>query len=113
MYPVRLEQSLFPMQGDAALRETTVGGVLQEAAADSPDAEALVEILADGTVGRSWTYAQLFGEAGRLADALLTRYSPGERVAIWAPNAPEWVVVDLATQLAGVAFVPLPPFFSI
>jgi long-chain acyl-CoA synthetase len=34
-------------------------------------------------------------------------------LAVALDNTPEWVVVDLATQLAGVALVPLPPFFSI
>ncbi|HET7843741.1 MAG TPA: AMP-binding protein, partial [Xanthomonadales bacterium] len=112
MYQVRLERSLFPLQGDGALRETTVGGVLQDAAADSPDADALVEVLLDGTIGRTWTYAQLLVDAGRLADALLTRYAPGERIAIWAPNAPEWVVVEFAAALAGLVLVTVNPAYQ-
>ena len=31
--------------------------------------------------------------------------------ALIADNSPEWIVVDLAAQLAGTALVPLPPFF--
>jgi long-chain acyl-CoA synthetase len=32
--------------------------------------------------------------------------------ALIAGNGPEWLVVDLAAQIAGTALVPLPPFFS-
>ena len=46
--------------------------------------------------GRQWTYAELLADAERAARALLTRFTPGERVAVWARNSPEWVVLDFA-----------------
>ncbi|HBQ39310.1 MAG TPA: long-chain acyl-CoA synthetase, partial [Halieaceae bacterium] len=34
------------------------------------------------------------------------------RLALLADNAPNWVRVDLAAQVAGVCLVPVPTFFS-
>jgi fatty-acyl-CoA synthase len=42
--------------------------------------------------------------AGLLADA-----SPGERVAVWAPNSTEWIVVEFAVARAGLVLVPVNP----
>ncbi len=112
MYQVSLVESHFPAQHDDPVRDTTVGGILREAAEDRPDAEALVEARADGSIGRRWTYRELFNDAGRLADALLTRYTPGERIAIWAPNAPEWVLLEFAAGLAGVTLVTVNPAYQ-
>ena len=81
--------------------DTTVGGVLRERAAKSPNAEALVEADMEGVLRRRWTYAQLLADSEALARALLTRYQPGERIAVWAPNIPEWVIVEFAAAFAG------------
>ena len=61
---------------------TTVGGVLGAAAWRAPDRVALI----DGD--RRWTYGELLAEAERVARALLTRFEPGEPVAVWAGNGP-------------------------
>jgi len=53
------------------------------------------------TLLRSWTYAELLADAERIARALLSRFAPGERVAIWAPNCAEWLVVQHGVSLAG------------
>jgi fatty-acyl-CoA synthase len=111
MYQVTLERAHFPMQTDQPLRETTVGSVLREAAAEWPDRIALVE--ADGNVtGRRWTFAELLADSERLAGALLTRFQPGDRVALWAPNAPEWVVLEYALALAGLTLVTVNPGYQ-
>ena len=34
------------------------------------------------------------GESERAARALLGRFAPGEHVAVWAPNLPEWVILS-------------------
>jgi fatty-acyl-CoA synthase len=94
MYAVTLRESYFPAQPDEPIRDTTVGGVLVEAAADAPDAPLLVEARADGSIGRRWTYRELLADAECLADALVTRYAPGEHIAIWSPNTPECVLRD-------------------
>jgi non-ribosomal peptide synthetase component E (peptide arylation enzyme) len=68
--------------------------VLREAAERAPDAPALVAGTPEAATRRRWTYSQLLDEAERTARALLGRFEPGERVAVWAPNVPEWVVLE-------------------
>ena len=114
---VRLTESYWPMTAATALLATTAGELLRAAAAEQPDRLALVEVgpddatLVDGVVAgsRTWTYAALLGEAEQAAQWLLSHFSPGERVAVWAPNLPEWVVLQYATGLAGMVLVPVNP----
>ena len=80
MYAVSLTESHFPAQADGEILPTTVGGILRDAAMEVPDATALTEARADGTIGRSWTYRELLADAERLAFALTTRFEPGERI---------------------------------
>ena len=112
MYEVSLRQSYFPAQHDEAVRETTVGGVLRDAATEVPDAPALLEACADGSRGRSWTWRELLADVERLADALLSRFEPGERIAIWSPNSPEWILVEFAAGLAGLTLVTVNPAYQ-
>lgn len=112
MYAVRLTEAGFPAQQDFDILETTVGGVLRAQAGLAPDAPALVEAPAAGGLGRTWTYAQLLADAERLAQALLTRYAPGERICVWAPNLPEWVLLEFASGLAGLTLVTANPAYQ-
>jgi long-subunit acyl-CoA synthetase (AMP-forming) len=41
--------------------------------------------------------------------ALLGRFAPGDRVAVWANNIPEWVILDLAAGLADITIVTVNP----
>jgi fatty-acyl-CoA synthase len=111
MYRVDLSESYFPAQQDDVVLETTVGGVLRAQAARTPDAEALVEADIGGNIGRRWTYAQLLAESERLARALLARYRPGERICVWAPNIPEWVMLEFGAALAGLTLVTANPAY--
>ena len=112
MYRVALQDSYFPAQADDVVLDTTVGGILIDAAGHDPDAPALVEARADGSIGRRWTYAELHRDAQRLADALLSRFEPGERIAIWSPNSPEWAIVEFAAALAGLTLVTVNPAYQ-
>src|SRR5271155_5452136 len=112
MYRVALETSCFPAQTDEAILPTTVGGVLRAAAEDCPGAIALVEALPDGSSRRRWTFRQLLGDSERLATALAARYAKGERIAIWVPNAPEWLIVEFAAGLAGLTLVTINPAYQ-
>jgi acyl-CoA synthetase (AMP-forming)/AMP-acid ligase II len=80
----------------------TIAAVTERAAHRWPDAPALV---ADGA---AMTFAELAervrGIAGGLAAAGVAL---GSRVAIWAPNSPEWVVAALAVARAGATLVPV------
>jgi fatty-acyl-CoA synthase len=89
--------------------ETTVGGILRAAAAAGPDMLAMVGGLPDPGTRKRWTYAQLLAEAQRAAWALTARFGPGERIAVWAPNLPEWVILEYAAGLAGLVLVTVNP----
>ena len=112
MYDLNLTLSHVPAQPDMKVREITIGALLREKAAAKPDAEALVEIRQDGTEGRHWTYAELLKDAERLALALSTRFAPGERLVVWSPNNPEWVLMEYACALSGLVLVTANPAFQ-
>ena len=112
MYALTLSDSYCPAQTDEALLDTTVGDVLRAAAARTPDAPALHEVDGDGELRRRWTYAELLADSERLAHALLTRYQPGERIAVWAPNIPEWVIAEFGLALAGLTLVTVNPGYQ-
>lgn len=54
------------------------------------------------------TYAELDGKVLAVTRALIAfGIAPGDRVAIWAPNCSEWIVVALGIHCVGAAVVPL------
>jgi acyl-CoA synthetase (AMP-forming)/AMP-acid ligase II len=93
------------------LQESTVGELLRAAAADAPDRTALIAGTPRPSERRRWTYAEMLADAERAARALLTQFAPGERIAVWAPNLPEWVLVELAAGLAGLTLVTINPAY--
>ena len=111
MYKASLTESYFPAQQDDIVLPLTVGGGLRAQALETPDAQALIETDAAGEFKRRWTYAELLADAERLARALLSRYRPGERIAVWAPNIPEWVIIEYAAALAGLTLVTVNPAY--
>ena len=80
-----------------------------KARADQP---ALKELGYDGAVGRQWTYAALLEDCERLARALASRHAQGARIAVWANNIPEWVLLELASAMAGLTLVTVNPAFQ-
>src|SRR5258708_1529417 len=90
--------------------ELTVGDLLREAAREVPDLTALVSGL-PGDQSRRWTYQELLAQSEVVARALLTRFEPGERVAVWAPNIPEWIFLELGAALAGIVLVTVNPAY--
>ncbi|NND75127.1 MAG: AMP-binding protein [Ilumatobacter sp.] len=93
------------------VRETTLGGILREAADAHPDRIALVDGSPDPAARRRWTYRELHEEATSVAQALSTRFTPGERIAVWAPNSPEWVILEFGCAMAGLVIVTVNPGF--
>jgi fatty-acyl-CoA synthase len=112
MYRRRLTESYFPKADDGGLRPMTIGEALRERAAASPDRSAMKELTAAGDIGRIWTYRDLLEDSERLARALASRHAPGARVAVYANNIPEWVLLELACGLAGVTLVTVNPAFQ-
>ena len=112
MYRFDLTESYIPAQTDEVVLETTVGGILREAARRRGDATALVEVDERGENRRRWTFAKLLADSEELATALASRYAPGERVAVWAPNTPEWVLMEFACGFAGLILVTVNPSYQ-
>jgi fatty-acyl-CoA synthase len=97
-------------EGDGdRLWESTLGDLLRAGAAEHPDRVALVDADPGPARRRSWTYAELLAAAERVARALLVRFRPGERVAVWAPNCAEWVLLQQGASLAGLVLVTINP----
>ncbi|MFD2234539.1 class I adenylate-forming enzyme family protein [Phaeospirillum tilakii] len=63
--------------------------------------------------GRSVTFAELDRDAGRLAAALHRRgIGPGDRVALYLPNQPQFLVAYYAVQKLGAVAVSVNPMFK-
>ena len=112
MYEVSLSTSYFPAQTDAKIWDTTVGVHLREVAVDHPDLVAMVEIDDAGQARGKWTYSNLLVNSDRLARSLASRFAPGEKVVVWAPNIPEWIFMEYACGLAGLVLVTANPSFQ-
>jgi len=97
---------------EPTVRDITIGDALAEAAAEHPERVALIVGKADPAERRQWTYAELYQQAQTVARALTTRFKPGERVAVWAPNIPEWVMMEYGCALAGVILVTVNPSYQ-
>ena len=104
-----LSTSYWPADRSQPVFDLTAGGALRDAAADAPRATALVQGAVDPAARRRWSYAELLEASERAARALLGRFAPGDRVAVWANNIPEWVILELAAGLAGITIVTVNP----
>ncbi|HEY1626128.1 MAG TPA: FadD3 family acyl-CoA ligase [Streptosporangiaceae bacterium] len=80
----------------------TLPRLLERASSEFGDAEALV----DGDV--RWTFADLVANVRRAAAAMIADgVAPGDRVAVWAPNSPDWVMAALGAVSIGAVLVPV------
>src|SRR3954453_15383288 len=107
-----LSESYYPADQSERVLDTTVGGILRVAAEAVPDAPALIGGHPDPAQRRRWTYGELLDDAERCARALLGRFEPGERIAVWAPNIPEWEIVEFGAALAGMTLVTVNPAYK-
>ena len=91
-----------------ALPDTTIGGALDAAVRDHGDREALVSV----EQAQRFTYRQLSEQVDRVARGLRQRgIGKGDRVAVWAPNCSEWVLVQYATARIGAVLVTVNPAY--
>ena len=93
------------------VRDVTVGQLLAEMAERDPDRAAIIEGVADATARRQWSYAEFYDQAQDVARALLVDHEPGDRVAVWAHNIPEWLLLEFGCSLAGVVLVTINPAY--
>jgi fatty-acyl-CoA synthase len=79
-----------------------IGDLPERAARLWPEREALV------FEGRRWTFRELALEVDLAAKALMALgVAPGEKVALWLPNRPEWEFLLFAVAKIGAVLVPL------
>ncbi len=106
-----LTMSCFAGPPQPEVRDITLGELLASAAGSAPERVALIAGVADPADRREWTYAELFEQSMRTARALRKRFEPGERVAVWAPNVPEWIMMEFGAAMAGLVLVTVNPGF--
>lgn len=83
-------------------RPSTIDSILVRRAARCPDAPFL------HFEGACWTFQEVDTAVNRTAIALLELgVKPGERIALWMSNCPEWVIAQFAATRLGAILVPL------
>src|SRR5262245_9207105 len=88
--------------GGTPLRDVTVGALLSQLARLLPQQEALVYSHA----GKRWMFRELNDEARLIARGLVALgVRPGDRVAVWATNVPEWIILQFALAKIGAILV--------
>jgi fatty-acyl-CoA synthase len=93
---------------DTPLLDETIGRNFDRTAARVGSSDALVDVAS----GRRWTYDELRSDVDDLARGLLARgIRRGDRVGIWAPNCPEWTIVQYATAKIGAVLVTINPAY--
>lgn len=106
-----LSTSYWERDESAEVVDLTVGDLLRSAAAAAPDLTALVAGVPEPGDRRRWTFSELLEDSERVARALLERFEPGEKVAVWAPNIPEWILLEMGAGLAGIVLVTANPAY--
>jgi fatty-acyl-CoA synthase len=95
---------------EPALRDQTIPAMLAETVAPRAGAEAVV--FADR--GLRLTWGEFADAVDRLATGLLDLgVAKGDRVGIWAPNRPEWLITQFATARIGAVLVNVNPAYRV
>ncbi len=112
MYDVQLTESFFPAIGGTPPAPMTIKDMLDSATRKWGDNLALRELFDDGSIGREWSYTELYEVSQKLANAMASRHAQGAKIAIYANNIPEWIIMEMACGLAGVILVTVNPSFQ-
>ena len=105
-----LTKAYWPADRSEPVLDETIGEALRAAASRYGSRTAFI----DGTLEqnrRQWSFDDLLETAERTARALLIHFTPGEHVAIWAANSPEWLFLEFGAALAGVTLVTVNPAY--
>jgi fatty-acyl-CoA synthase len=82
----------------------TIGQVVNEVAATYPDTIALVH----SDSGTRYDYQGFLTKINRVARGLMSLgIHKGDRVSLWAPNVPEWIISQMAVAKIGAVLVPI------
>jgi acyl-CoA synthetase (AMP-forming)/AMP-acid ligase II len=94
------------MQSEADPRADLEFGTIPRMFADSVKRFGELSAIEDGEL--RLRYRELENRVRAAAKGLIALgVSPGDRVAVWAPNVWEWIAVALATHSVGAALVPI------
>ena len=94
--------STTPLLGD------TIGRNLAISVARWGERDAMVDVES----GRRWTYQQFAHDVAAVARGLLALgVAVGDRVGIWAPNCPEWTLVQFGAAEVGAILVTVNPAY--
>ncbi|QDX93887.1 AMP-binding protein [Brevibacillus laterosporus] len=86
----------------ADLRSITMGDLLDETVGKFPDKQAIIY----QEIGLTYTYREFQHVCNQLARGFMALgIQPGEHIAIWANNVPEWVLTQFATAKMGGVLV--------
>jgi fatty-acyl-CoA synthase len=111
--PPLLTWALWTADRSVPVLDVTVGQLLRDAAAAAPDRLALADgTVADGAGSAGWTFQELAEAATDLAHSLASRFRPGERLAIWAPNCARWELVEFGAAMAGLVLLTVNPAYT-
>ena len=81
---------------------TTIPNLIENAVKKFQDQEAVVD------ENLRWTFKEYGEQINSATKAFMSKgIKPGDRVAIWAPNAAEWPVAALGAHCAGAVLVPI------
>ncbi|MBW2016853.1 MAG: AMP-binding protein [Deltaproteobacteria bacterium] len=84
----------------------TIGEMFDATVKRYPEKDALVHTA----IGIRYPYSLFAWEVERAAKGLIRLgVAKGDRVALWAPNIPEWLIAQMAVYKAGAVLVPIDP----
>ncbi|CAJ37884.1 AMP-binding protein [Methanocella arvoryzae] len=93
---------------DKPLIGMTIGDMFDEIASTYPERDALVS----EHQGLRYTWQEFQQQVNRAAKGLLSMgYKKGDRVAIWATNVAEWVIMQFATAKVGIILININPAY--
>src|SRR5438876_6659538 len=88
------------------LLNVTIGQLLEQQTELRPDKEALVYNYPEIGLNLRLSFRQFNDEIDRLSKGLMALdIAKGDHVAVWAPNVPEWIFLQLALARIGAVMV--------
>lgn len=105
----KLTSSYCHNPGSGPLINTNIDEVLQKTVTKFPERPAFTYFAE----GKTDSWSDINTKAAILADSLLKLgVKKGDKVAMWGPSIPEWVVTQFACAKAGFVLVTLNPLYT-
>jgi fatty-acyl-CoA synthase len=96
------------------LSDQTVAAWFDATADRLADQTACVFRAVDGAADVRWNWAEFRHQVDRLAVVLMKLgFERGDRIGIWSPNRPEWILAQYATARLGVILVNVNPAYRL